>query len=245
MRLPGGQDDLARHQGPRALELVRCRARPPDRSWQYAPGPDRARRDPRRRGLRAVRRAATGRGRRTSAMARARRRRCPADNLRWTVSTNGLEPELVKDAPLVGCVDRGRTGREPQVLADREIVIAGGLVSDESDQSGGVLADRRRGPGRAPPPSRSAAARGPASKSEQRRLARTVAAREQDDLAFEHVEIDASEGGEAAEEAHGRTQTDDGLHSVSEEQVPRAYGAADDWRTAPIPIDRRSEARPP
>ena len=59
----------------------------------------------------------------------------------------------------------------------------------------------------------------PGEQTKQGCLPGAVATRQQDDLTLEHVEVNTSQGGEAAEKAHGRTQADDGLHSVSGEQV--------------------------
>src|SRR6185369_10931193 len=55
----------------------------------------------------------------------------------------------------------------------------------------------------------------PSEEAEQRRLARAVAPGEQDDLPLGDVEIHTGQGRETAEEAHGRAETDDGLHSAS------------------------------
>jgi hypothetical protein len=60
--------------------------------------------------------------------------------------------------------------------------------------------------------------------SKQRGLPRAVPTRQEDDLALVDVQVDTGERREPAEKAHGRSETDDGLHSASGKQVPRVYG---------------------
>jgi hypothetical protein len=76
----------------------------------------------------------------------------------------------------------------------------------------------------------------PREDAQQGRLPGTVPAREKDDFSRLDIEVDASEGREPAEEAHGRSETDDGLHSASGKQVPGVYG-----RVSPTVEPRRRE----
>lgn len=133
------------------------------------------------------------------------------------------KPDLPDDR-----VDRFRAGihrprREPQVLQHGQIVVTRRLVPDESHEppmgspiDGEVepedLTDtrvHRHEPGQQP---------------EQRRLPGTVPAGEEDNLAGMDIKIDTGQGREPTEETHGRTETDDGLHSASGKEVPSVYG---------------------
>jgi hypothetical protein len=56
--------------------------------------------------------------------------------------------------------------------------------------------------------------------AQQRRLPGPISPREQDNFSCLDIEVDAGQGWEPVEEAHGRSETDDGLHSASGKQVP-------------------------
>jgi hypothetical protein len=121
-------------------------------------------------------------------------------------------------------VDRSRvgprgSGREPQVLVHGQIVVARRLMPNESDEA------------TVPPPINGevepenlpdARMQRDESRedSQQRRLPGAVPAREQHDFAGLDIEVDAGQGREPAQETHGRSETDDGLHSASGKQVP-------------------------
>ena len=124
-----------------------------------------------------------------------------------------------------GCVGTGGPCREPQVLQHGEIVVASRFVADESYQatvSTPIDAEVE--------PEDFSDARVQRNESrenaQQRRLPGAVSPREQDDFSRMDIEVDARQGREPAEEAHGRSETDDGLHSASGKQVPRVYGRA-------------------
>ena len=127
-------------------------------------------------------------------------------------------------------VDRSRvgahgSGREPQVLVHGQIVIARRLVPNESDEvtvrppiNGEVEPENLPDTRMQRDESR--------EDSQQRRLPGAVPAREQHDFSGLDIKVDAGQGREPAEETHGRSETDDGLHSASGKQVPRVYGRA-------------------
>jgi hypothetical protein len=64
----------------------------------------------------------------------------------------------------------------------------------------------------------------PREDAQQRRLPGAVSPREQDDFSCLDIEVDTGQGREPVEEAHGRSETDDGLHSASGKEVSGVYG---------------------
>ena len=122
-----------------------------------------------------------------------------------------------------GCVGAGGPCREPQVLQHGQFVVTGRLVADESHQttvSSPIDAEVE--------PQDLSDARVQRNESgedaQQRRLPGAVSPREQDDFSRLDIEVDTGQGREPAEEAHGRSETDDGLHSASGKQVSGVYG---------------------
>src|SRR3954447_7712693 len=119
--------------------------------------------------------------------------------------------------PLQGVGGGGRLAtrcprREPEVLADGEVVVAEGLVPHEREVptgaasvAGEVVAEHRG----LPRVERDQAREQP----EQRGLAGAVRARQEDDLAADDVEGDAGQCREAADEADGGAETDDGRYT--------------------------------
>ena len=119
------------------------------------------------------------------------------------------------ECPVCGVGRRARGTRgEREVLPHRQVVVATGIVTDERE----LMAVR-------PAITREITAEHlrvtrmhrdePRDQSQQCRLSRAVATREQQDLALSNVEIDAGECREAAEEADGGAETNDGLHRAS------------------------------
>lgn len=111
-----------------------------------------------------------------------------------------------------GCA--GGTGREPEVLADGQVVVAAGCVTHEREvptvratvsnqvvaEDLGVARVHRNEAGEHP---------------QERGLARPVATREEDHLTLADVEIHAGQRGKPSEEAHDGAEADDGLHCAS------------------------------
>src|SRR5690606_8513168 len=118
-------------------------------------------------------------------------------------------PEALQRRPAL--LDRRARGPRPErhVLGDREVLVQVGGVPEQADAppNGGavpdeVLAEHGRGP------------RGhgdePRADPQQGGLAGAVRTPEQQDLAAPDVEIDAGEGGEAAEQGDRGAESDDG-----------------------------------
>jgi hypothetical protein len=128
------------------------------------------------------------------------------------------QPDLVDDRLLVRVLDARGPGHEPKVLGDGEVVVAPGLVPDETDEPpvcppihGQVVPEHLPSPG--------AQWDEAGEQAQEGRLASAIPTGEEDDLPVEDIEVHAGQCRKATEEAHGGTQADDGLHSVSEERV--------------------------
>ena len=153
-------------------------------------------------------------------------------------SASGVEPDAARARR------RRRRSSRPAARAakrrfsrDGEVVVAEGLVADEREVAPRARADRRRGRGRAPRLARVQRHQA-GEEPQQRGLARAVRAREEHDLARVDVEVDAGERREAAEQADGGAETDDGRHTRL-----RAVGRLRVYeRFAPARSNRRREA---
>ncbi len=129
----------------------------------------------------------------------------------------------------------GRPGREAQVLAGRQVVVTEGVVPDERETPAvGPSIDRQI---LAEHLDLAAMHRQQSGKHAQEGgLPRSVRTGQQHDLSSRHVEVDAGEGGKAAEQAHDGAQTDEGNHSPTGLRDPadrglrnaRVYGRAVD-----------------
>jgi hypothetical protein len=223
VRLTAREDDLAACERPRPVELVRrqhdgppIRSRSRDQIVEYG--------------------AAFGIETRMG-LVEEKEPRSPGerDGERQTAALTGGEPGVadVGEAREPDSIERSRRVigvraccpcGEDEVLADGEVVVAERLVTHESEvaamrasverevvtQDGGLTGMEGNEPG---------------EEAEERRLPGTVAPREEDDLSLDDVEVDTGERREAAEEAHGRAETDDGLHSASYSVVARGSPA--------------------
>ena len=118
-----------------------------------------------------------------------------------------------------GVVDRegrgaGGAGDEAQVVGDCQVVVQTGCVA----QQGHVAAHRAPVAPQVMAENRRLAVddgHQPGAGAQQGRLTRAVRTLDEDDLASGHVEVDAGEGGEAAEEGDGVTEMDDNaVHGV-------------------------------
>ena len=121
---------------------------------------------------------------------------------------DGREPEPLERGVRGSRIASGSPRREPEVLADREVVVAERLVADERE----IAAS-------APPVTGEVVVEDdafariqrdqPRQQAEQRGLPGAIGAREQHDLARGSVEVDPGQRREATQEANGGAETDD------------------------------------
>ena len=151
---------------------------------------------------------------------RARERVCERDSPALALgepAVRGVRDPLQSDALERGVGIFGaattRAGREPQVLADGEIVVTERLVPDERDRAADRPATGREvdtehltGAG--------AQRQQPRAQSQQRRLSRAVRACKENSLAGVYLEVDTRERGETTQHAHGRPKAYDAQKSL-------------------------------
>jgi hypothetical protein len=134
------------------------------------------------------------------------------------------------------CVRTRRARREVKVLADREVVITKGLVTDECESTSvfaaiasEIVAEHLR--------LTFVQRDQTGDQAKQRRLSGTVPAREQHDLSRRDIKIDTGERREAAEQAHSGAETNNGLHSASGGGTPSVRIGLRNGRTDPKALE--------
>ena len=159
------------------------------------------------RARRGARRAATapGGGRRGRRATRAGAGR-PRAGRRARSASRPSRPRRAMAASTSAALGAGGPRPEADVVGDGEVVVEAGGVAEEPDPAahGAALAGVGAGRGRAPAPRPTTTGRSAGAGPQQRRLAGAVRPSQEHDLAPLDVEVDAGEGGEAAERARPR-----------------------------------------
>jgi len=133
MRLPSGQDDLARHQRAGAFKLVRCQYHRP------ISGGDAFEHAVERRSTLRIETSVRLVEQQKARLADKRHSEGQPTALTGReLAMNGVgqrrQSELAEDRPFLGILNPRRARREPQILTDGQVVVTGGLVPNQADQ---------------------------------------------------------------------------------------------------------------